>query len=516
MFMIKEFHHKKEILILCYIISIFSVICYKWFIIKDYASQWIDEDQALLWYGTSSAARFGIVEPHFLGQAYGSMLESIIAVPLYWFGISLNYALPTATFFLWFAPFLICSLKVWKNSKTFSIIMILTSSLQCWDYDIIAGMPRSFISGFAFAFIGIILLIESNAKTKWKAFIAPLVLALAYINSETSITIIGLGILYYLLYCIRNLRTTWLQISLGFFMSILLILFCNKWFYIINPEYKLHGGANTMSFFRSVLAHNLSNIIDLASSFSIITIGNIPIILIATIAFILMLIIIYKQWKLILVFICAVIGSILFLAHPKSLDHFDTLFYSQTRMFLFIPYIILLMMFLLCISTRRMESWKSIIGVLVTGICIFVSISKIFFFETNVKAKDELYSSAVLSVINIEDIYTAANEIKKYANEKNCEIVVLLSDNRAMGYATGAINYSYYISYNAFYDRRSTTYLDLKSKIIDQDVLFVYCEGNVVSNMTSELVTGNLIDYIRKNKGIQRYPENSEYYISTK
>ena len=59
------------------------MLFYKLYILFVYGAHRIDEDQALMWYGTASFLSGGILEPHFLGQMYGSMIESIIAVPMY-------------------------------------------------------------------------------------------------------------------------------------------------------------------------------------------------------------------------------------------------------------------------------------------------------------------------------------------------------------------------------------------------------------------------------------------------
>ncbi len=512
----KMFQIKKTLPVICFIVSIISVIVYRYFLLKDYAAQWVDEDQALLWYGTSLAAHFGLKEPHFLGQAYGSMLESIVAVPLYWLGVPHNFALPIATSVLWFSPFLICAIKLWKKNTSIATVLILYSMLFRWDYDILAGMPRSFISGFIFSFIGLVLLIESDKTAKWKAFIAPILLALAFINTETTITIIGLGVLFYLLFLFKNLYSTWYVVVSGTFCGILLILFCNRIFYILNPEYLLHGGANSISFSKHVLLQNLSSIKSLLCSFSLVNLSNIPIVLIISMMILLILCIIYKQWKLLLLYICALGGSVLFLAHPKSMDFYDSLFFSQTRMFLFVPYIMLLLFYVtsVAICTKHNITGPSIkVNILIACLCVVLSAVKIVYFEKVVVQKEELYTSAIVRVTNISEVYSAANEIGKYAEENNCEIVVLLTDNRTIGYCTGAINYSKYISYNAFYDRRSATYLHFKNCLIDNNVLFVYYKDGSVSKMMCEHVTGNLIDYIRENKGIQRYPAGSEYYI---
>ena len=69
-----------------------------------------DDDQALMWYGTVHFAHGHFPEPCFFGQNYGSMLESLLAVPLYYLKCPLNYALPLITLLLSLVPFAFCFL----------------------------------------------------------------------------------------------------------------------------------------------------------------------------------------------------------------------------------------------------------------------------------------------------------------------------------------------------------------------------------------------------------------------
>ena len=140
-------------------ICVLSVFVYRLIIIADYALKYVDDDQALMWYGTAAAGRFAIREPHFLGQAYGSMIESFVAVPFYWLGIPLNISLPLATFIIWFFPFVYLGIKLLKKNSFFAFIIPLIGLVFSWEYDILTAVPRAFIGGFWLAFIGIALLL---------------------------------------------------------------------------------------------------------------------------------------------------------------------------------------------------------------------------------------------------------------------------------------------------------------------------------------------------------------------
>lgn len=315
----------------CGMLCILSVMVYRGFIIKDYASKWLDEDQALMWCGTAMAARFQLAEPHFLGQAYGSMLESVAAVPLYWIGIPLQICMPIASFFLWYAPFLYCTVKLWKKHR-FTALAVQISSLACrWDYDILTNIPRSFISGFIFAFLGVVLLNEADKK--WKVFFAPILCTYAYINTETTIAVIALGILHAVLYNYGCIRKSWKQLFAGSIAAEIIYIYCSQIFYRLNPEYILHSAGNTFSLSKDVFMQNMDCLGELLCSFSFIETGRMPVVFMAVLLAGISLTVLSGEWKMLLVEICAVSGSLLFLAIPKTRDYLDSLLFSQVRMF---------------------------------------------------------------------------------------------------------------------------------------------------------------------------------------
>ena len=51
------------------------IMIYRVAILFKYSFYYVDDDQALMWYGTVSFAHFEFHEPCFFGQSYGSMIE---------------------------------------------------------------------------------------------------------------------------------------------------------------------------------------------------------------------------------------------------------------------------------------------------------------------------------------------------------------------------------------------------------------------------------------------------------
>ncbi len=516
MFLKKAFSGRLRV---CFIISVLCIFAYRLLLIIEYCSRYSDDDQALMWYGTALAGHFRLLEPHFLGQAYGSMLESVVAVPLYWLNVPLNICLPIATLFLWFVPIIICAIIVLNRNRKIAFGILFVSILFGWDYDVLTAIPRSFIPGFSISFLGIALMLMGIEKNRLpECFLGPILLAIGFVSTETTIAVIGIWLLYLLLYRLKSATKNAIITSIiGGCIGIIIIYYCNKLFYENNPEYMLHGRLSLSDVRVSidVLHKNLTNnLIDLLRSFSVVNVGAVPIILLLIVCVVLYLIINQKEWKMLIVLLSLPVGLLLFLSLPKSLDFYDMLLFSQTRMFLFIPYCLIEVLMLLGLETTEGDyiTQKKTVY-FITAFTVVVAITKCIVLEESVLKKQDLYLSAMVRVSDSDDLNQAASVILDEANTTNCNTVVIVTDNRALGYATGAINYGKYISYNAHYDRRSSTYLHLKESFIDEDVLFVETVDDRVDKMYVEHITGNLISYLRTNKNLQRYTSDNRYYI---
>lgn len=499
-----------------WMIGLVTIFLYKFCIIKDYASLYTDDDQALMWYGTSLAAHFKLAEPHFLGQAYGSMIESIIAVPFYWLGIQLNVCLPLATFLLWIAPFALLSFVCLKRDRPVSAcVCLLVPLLSNWDYDILTTVPRSFIGGFIFAFIGILLL---ESKSKIAKLVSFVLLSVAYIATETTIAVIALGLLHYIMWRAKKIREESLYLINGELLGAFLIWFCNEYFYEINPEYNLHG-SGYFSVSLGVFQENLKRLGKLLSSFSLGSTGNLPILLITVVLSVLVLVIKKKCWRDLFLVVCAVGGSMSFLSVPKTLDYHESLLFAQSRMFLFIPYVIVLVFFYLSYledntwwkgNNRKTNNMVCILLFILVGI----GIGKTIYFKTVVLNNEMLYYDPIVGVKDTTDIYNMAREIQEKVDETGVDTVIFLTDNRGCGYATSAINYDNYLGYNAYYDRRTPTYLLLKNTVYTGNVLFVETDGTDITNMYTEYLEGvTPIDWLMGKHQMQRYPETHQFYL---
>ena len=220
-----------------------------------------------------------------------------------------------------------------------------------------------------------------------------------------------------------------------------------------------------------------------------------------------------KDKKLFVIQTCAVLGSLLFFALPKTTDYKDELLFSQTRMFLYIPYVLLIVVFFygMQIKTDTVEKYRGVI----LGLGIMLCMGKSIYFKTSVINEQDLYQSSVTAVWGVDNIYELADYFNEVMKDNGCNKLVVTHGSSAMAYAVSATNHGEYLTYMATYDRRTPIYLKLKEEVLDEYVLFVSVESAVDVKFRLEEVKGTtLIDYLRVEKGLQRYTEGDERYIN--
>ena len=504
----------------CFLCCCALFFLYRLFVLADYAFHYVDDDQALMWWGTASIAARGLREPHFLGQAYGSMLESVVAVPLYACGAPLNVALPLATMLLAVLPFFFLAVLAFRRRQyVCSMLCILLPFLMKWDYDILTSIPRSFISGFPLVFAGVFLL--SDFRKGRHAWAGILLCALAFTQTETTLAVTCLALLGLGLRGWREsgqlLKDKGRACSLlaGSVLAVILIRYCNDGFYRLHPHFNLHGSiSGDISF--GAFRKNLGNLPDLAKSFSFWSPKCVPVFLLLFLAALFAAAIRGRDRKLLLVDLAALLGSGMFLFLGKTLDYSDALLYSQTRMFLFFPYVLLYLTYLsgghFDDFFPRVPTGRKLLALTAFSLALFAV--KTCFFHFSARRNSMLYSSAILRVSPVSEVYGKSRLIAEEAKQENCTVVVFVSDSRLLGYASGAVNYGKYVPYNGVvYDRRTEIYDFFLYTPVRGNVLFVDDSPEGLEFSTVRFEGQNLLDYLRTRWGFQRYPPGYEGYI---
>ncbi len=107
-----------------------------------------DEDQAVLWLGAVDYSHLRFHEPRFYGQAYNSMFESLLAVPLLWLGVPVWTAVPLVSALASLAAWTCLAGLALKQRQMLAGVTILVLPLLLDPrFLLISTMPRGFMPG---------------------------------------------------------------------------------------------------------------------------------------------------------------------------------------------------------------------------------------------------------------------------------------------------------------------------------------------------------------------------------
>ena len=439
-----------------YLIAWSGYLIWRLYVCIRYCFNYVDDDQAIMWYGTVHMAHGHFSEPCFLGQDYGSMLDSLIAVPLYWCGCPLNIALPFMTMIWGLSPFVLCAVHAMKKRRIRCAWLVLLVAVSCsWQWDVLTSIPRSLTDGFPFA-ITAFLMLEDSGEKKRNYFLAGLFMSISCVLTASSVALVGLILLHEVVERKKVfVKKMFLFLIFGVLSGLLLIVGI-RLFFVLNPDVIMYSGY-TGEFDFSIL---LANIRELPKRFSeYLFCGNAGIVVIpvggGTCCLVLVL---RKKWNLLIIFITAVVGSLFMLALGHSVAYYDNcLLFGQLRMLLFWAYIALLMV-MFSAGTSKETDCKVMLrmGILMVTAMSLIIMIKGSLFEMSLKDKNSMiYASNVLSFMRVDDINMNMAVLTEVADATDTDILVCINYARSFAYAAAALCYDEaYVFYVPDTDRR--------------------------------------------------------------
>ena len=315
-----------------------AVLFWRCFILYKHVVNYVDDDQALMWYGTVLFAHGSFPQPAFFGQSYGSMFESLLTVPLYLCGWPLHVAQPVVTTFMGIIAFLFASISCYrKNNKAAAFLCVLLLAMTGWQWDVVTSL-RCYFTGLPVTTIGCIL-INDPKMSRLKIYIGSFLSIIGVIWSASAIAVLGIGFLWFVTDRER-LKKSWGALIPGSICGLLIwlyriIFFKNHGDYI---SFKMTSSINLQTFLRNIKLFPQR----IAENFAISWAGLV--IIPALIIFSCIICIKRKMWRRLAVIIISVSGSLAMLSSTQ-LNSFDeyAINYCQLRMLLFMTFIGLLL-----------------------------------------------------------------------------------------------------------------------------------------------------------------------------
>lgn len=215
---------------------LFLVFITKFNLLNSFGARFTDDDQSLMAQGLHEFSQGRFHETRFFGQAYNTMLEALLALPLYKIGWSPFWALPFVTTCLAVAPFLWIAFYFRKKHPSISVISLAVLLLLPIEYDFITMMPRGFVTGLAASILVFPAFYGSTTKRSY--FLLGLGFILSYSISANSL-LLTLPVCCYVFWEQKKDRRFYWFTILGITFG-LIIHFLLQSYYWYHPEKVLH------------------------------------------------------------------------------------------------------------------------------------------------------------------------------------------------------------------------------------------------------------------------------------
>lgn len=418
-----------------------------------------------MWLGTKNYAQGLFHEPRFYGQAYNSMLESLLAVPLFKLGLPLHIALPTITTLLTLFPFFVISILTYlKRSKVTGILILTIPLLLPIEYDFMTSISRGFVTGLAITSIALFSIFWSKSNISF--IILGLLTIIGYSTSANSI-LLSLPCLFFLF--LQNLKNKsfYLYSSIGVSIGVLVHIAIAK-FYENNPNYILHNYDLKFSF-----DYFIEGIYYLNRFFNNVTPifwkqGWIVLFAILAISFLL-----FKKKKLNESMFAFSIPFVLLipLAASKVHDGTNSIFFSFARMYIAIP-------ILLAISFSFLRLKKGKLSYLFIFLSLIFVLHKVL--KTNQSIDRNLNNNHVVSVIKTERLYEECKQISDISFNYKIDLIIINKHwfYDFYNYGCPACMKSFPKTLRPSYERRTWRLLEDENKVYS-NVLIIDIERNL-------------------------------------
>lgn len=393
------------------------LVFYRLIIALNWHFQFADEDQFILWQATKDFTEGKIMEPRFYGQNYNSTIEALFAAPLYTIGIPIWVALPLVSMLFIVSSFVYFALLVSrKKGFEWGIVFLCIAFLLPLHYDVVTQMPRGFVTGIVVLtpFFYLLVFPENNKKLGLWIFVP-----IAYSINQNILFLVLPFIVYYFFTFRENHFKMVFYLVIGYLISLPLDLF-----YVLHPEYKLHGYELKVDW--GLLQKGLTHLDDLYADVMPLFWNQ------GWMFFVLMVLFFYgyarKKNRIKCLSIAVLVIFILAtLCLTKTHDGYASVYFSLSRTALVFPFV--LMWFLLDFVPAQ---WKAKYA-LVFGLPVVCLVLKCVQFE-EFKEK-EIKNSRVVSVWSVGEIQKHTERFQKLVKRYKPQVVLVENSFNAKIYA---------------------------------------------------------------------------------
>lgn len=439
-----------------------------------FSFNYADSDQTILWLAAVEMLQGHFHEPAFYGQAYNTMFEGLLAVPLLAIGAPVYKALPIVTAFLAMFPFVLFAFLSKKENKIAALIFLAVPVLLPVEYTLLTQLPRGFVTGVFGASIAVAFLLFNKEIKAKHLVLSGFFGGFALVLNPNSVLLL---LPVYLYVFIRHTKKV--QVILFLLVGVLpplawqLYVF---WFYKTNPQYVVHRIANN--------SFSLDNFLSAFSHFHELFYGLFPVLIFAGVGIIpTLLFVAFKlNKKGEKVFSLSIVATVLFVLFTmffyKINDGTASIFFPYSRMFLALPFVASVGFCFLFknveIKTKPLFWFVGITALLAT----------IKFVTINDRIGWNLHNnSGYVEVFKIEDLKQDYNQIQQIADSLNTSLLIINEKNDALNYGVMVLSHSKLKTINLSYERKMwLVEVEMqKPHKLDDSFLF-WCENESLLN----------------------------------
>jgi len=451
-----HFSKKANLFLLsAFIILVLLNIINRIIVLEKFSFLYSDADQVMMWIGSYDFHKLEFYEPAYYGQNYNTMLEALLAAPFFGYA-SPAYILPIVSSILAFFPYLVISIVYYrKQLKVQALFALAIPLILPLEYDFITSMPRGFVTGLFIAVFACMLVYYPNSK--WRFFLFSfLSLTALTLNPNAVLLLLPCGLFLLSenyknkIFYIHSIAGALVGAIYPFYMS---------YFYTHHPNYVVHE----LWHLRFSLDNLLVGLSDLNIFFGHVTplFWNHYIFLILLFIIIPIIFKIQKQQLWFNISVITIIFTMLTFGIGKIYDGDSSIFLPHSRMYLAIPFMIILW-----VSFMRIKNWK-VPAFIIVGIACCSFVHRTTIIEDVVERAVIPSKYPRLTVYNVEASTTDCKRIYELDQKYNVDRIIVASHwaDKFLSYACPSCNTDFPLTLTPSNDRRTWRLLQEKDKV---------------------------------------------------
>lgn len=431
-------------LLLTYCLLLLLVLIDRWLLLEHFTFRYVDDDQAIMWFGAKEFGAGGFHEPYFFGQPYNTMLESLVAVPLIKIGVSYAVALTTVMSLFTLLPFVMISSLLFRRKKEIQAFIVLSISLLLpTEFGMITAISRGCETGIFIASFAVLALYSKN---RFRFFLFGFLSVLALCATPSAIILLFPAGIWLWSENLRE-RNFYLHTIIGALPAAAIWWWANH-FYVVHPENVVHD-AWPIDFSLSRLRpydwnDRFNDVIPIFWHFGAL--------IFPLLIFIGVILFRQNENKAALGIFAGTLFLLFSLTSNKVHDGYPTVFYSWGRMFMAIP--VLLALFSAQLHFPKLSN-RVAIFLLLIPISFFIikcsTVSSVVHREVVEKTEHNMYVS------KISDLQTLCDTIAAVSKQNQVELIVVGShyNKHLINYACPCLNANFPKTIEPAEDRRT-------------------------------------------------------------